>query len=117
MTAAGLGQLIALFAIGVGYWLLASHILHVAEPWDSRHYFSAAYPGCLLLCAAWGAAAGRQACAGGALLTVAQLPVIVAHSGAGPLLPVGVVYLVLLALPAMACAVTAARLRAMLARR
>src|SRR5690606_40693410 len=95
---------------GVVLWATASVIFDVAEPWDSPRYWLA-YLLALAVSGLLGFFARSGAWLIGALVVFAQLPVMVAQSGAGPLIVVGVLLLGVLSLPAMLVAMIAARLR------
>lgn len=92
---------LASLLLGCGYWFVAARLSGVVEPWDAPDYWTIAYPGALLLAALLGATWPRRGWAWGAIVVLAQLPVVVAASGAGPLLAAGLLFALVLALPAM----------------
>jgi|GEM_PF-725753 len=101
------GRSWAAFAValkaGLVYWLLVSLAMGGGEPWDAPGYFSVAYPGALLLAALVGGVFPTRAWLWGAVIVLAQVPVVVLMAGgAGSLLLAGLLYALLLALPAVA---------------
>lgn len=97
-----LGWLAICLLVSLAYWQLISGVLNVDEPWDSPAYWTIAYPLSLVLSAGFGAVAQRNGWLAGIVVTLAQLPVVLLNSGLGPLLPIGVVLTLFLALPAAA---------------
>lgn len=92
---------VALAAVaGLAYWALVSALSGGGEPWDAARFWTVAFPGALALSALLGAVAPARAWAWGAIVMLAQVPVVVAVSGAGPLLIAGLLYAAALALPA-----------------
>ncbi|PTQ63353.1 hypothetical protein C8J45_106143 [Sphingomonas sp. PP-CE-3G-477] len=69
-------------------------------------------PGSLLLSAVGGFGFGRRGWSAGAIVTVAQLPVMGVNTGFGGLLIVGVAFLAILAVPAVMLSALFGRLRA-----
>lgn len=94
-----LGALISAI-VGIAYWAAVSGMLGGGEPWDASAYWTLAYPGALLLSAVLGFAMPVRAWVWGVIVVFAQVPVVVAVSGAGPLLLAGVLYAAVLAIPA-----------------
>ncbi|MEN5062427.1 hypothetical protein [Luteimonas sp. TWI1416] len=86
---------------GLALWSVVSLSSGGIEPWDAARYWTLACPAALLLSLALGIAFPVRGWVWGAVVMLAQLPVVIAVSGIGPLLAAGVVYTVLLALPAM----------------
>lgn len=105
------GQLLVLLPLALIYWWAVAAASHVSEPWDAPRYWTIAYPGALLL--AFGAGLGLRAWPWltGYIVMLAQWPVMVALAGLGPLAPVGLMYLCVLALPAVLAAWAGVRLR------
>lgn len=91
---------IAAFA-GLSLWSAVSLSSGGGEPWDADRYWLLACPAALVLSLALGLAFPRRAWCWGAVVMLAQVPVVIAVSGVGPLLAAGVVYAALLAVPAM----------------
>ncbi|UNK43084.1 hypothetical protein MNO14_03000 [Luteimonas sp. S4-F44] len=86
---------------GLGLWSAVSLSMGGGEPWDASRYWTLACPAALALSLALGLAFPMRAWRWGAAVMLAQVPVVVAVSGIGPLLAAGVVYAVVLAVPAM----------------
>ncbi len=105
-------QVFVLAVVGVLYWLFVSHVSGAKEPWDAAGYWSIWYPGSLLLSAVGGFGFGRRGWSAGAIVTVAQLPVMGVNTGFGGLLIVGVAFLAILAVPAVMLSALFGRLRA-----
>lgn len=91
---------IAVFA-GLALWTAVSLSMGGGEPWDADRYWTLACPAALVLSLALGLAFPRRAWCWGAMVMLAQVPVVIAVSGIGPLLAAGVVYAAVLAVPAM----------------
>jgi hypothetical protein len=85
-------------------------VLQVTEPWDSPRYLST-YLLALAGCAATAVVRPERAWRWGIIVIFAQLPVLLAHSGAGPLLAAGVLFLVGQSLPAVALSLAVGALR------
>lgn len=94
-------RLVATMAVALFYWLLISRLTDAAEPWDAVGYWTAFYPLSLLLAVFGGWLIGRHGWIAGLIVTFAQLPVMIANAGTGPLLPIGVIFLIILSLPAV----------------
>ena len=101
-----------LLVIGIGYWLLVSRLTGAPEPWDAAGYWLWAYPGLLVLGAVAGAFMPGHGWLAGVILTLAQLPVVWMNVGMGSLWAVGVLFAVILALPAAAVSALSGRLAA-----
>ena len=104
-----------LLAIGAGValWSAIAYVGGRAEPWDAEIYWSVGYPLSLALSLLFGAAFPERPWRWPLGLTFAQLPVMVAAGSGLNLLPLGLVLLAILSLPAM----LAAKLGAALGRR
>jgi len=89
-------------AVGLVFWVGVSLLSGAREPWDAAQFWSVIYPAALVLAAVSGAMFQRASVSAGAIVMAAQLPVVMASSGASPLLAAGVVYVVILSIPAMA---------------
>lgn len=98
------------FGVGVALWYTANVTDGVREPWDGGSFWLF-YAAAVLLSAVLGAIASDRAWAMGFAVVFAMLPVILAGSGIGPLIGVGLLYLVVMALPAAGAAELAFRLR------
>ncbi|VXB15399.1 conserved membrane hypothetical protein [Luteimonas sp. 9C] len=86
--------------IGIAYWAVASRMTGGGEPWDAPAYWTLAYPGALLVSAVLGFAMPARAWLWGPIVVFAQVPVVIAVAGAGPLLLAGVLYAAVLSIPA-----------------
>lgn len=86
--------------IGIAYWAVASAMAGGDEPWDAPAYWTLAYPGALLVSAVLGVTMPGRAWLWGLIVVFAQVPVVIAVSGAGPLLMAGLLYAAVLSLPA-----------------
>ena len=104
-------QMSVLAVVSVPYWLFVSHVSSAKEPWDAAGYWLIWYPGSLLLSACGGFAFGRRGWSAGAIVTFAQLPVMCVNTEFGGLLIVGVVFLSVLAVPAVMLSALFGRLR------
>ena len=67
---------------------------------DAAAYWTLVYPGALLLSAILGFAMPVRAWLWGPIVVFAQVPVVIAVAGAGPLLLAGVLYAAVLSIPA-----------------
>lgn len=97
--------------VGVVFWVLVAWRTPGGEPWDAPAFWTVVYPLALAIAAVLGACFPRKAWLWGLLLMVLQVPVVAVMSGVGPLSLAGVVYALVLALPAMAIAAVAGALR------
>ena len=86
--------------VGIAYWAAVSGMLHGGEPWDADAFWTLVYPGALLLSAILGFAMPTRAWLWGLIVVFAQVPVVIAVSGPGPLLLAGVLYAAVLSIPA-----------------
>lgn len=97
--------------LGAILWGMTSHLSGRNEPWDSGAYWSASYPLALLLSGCLGFAFPERTWRWAVLLIFTQLPImLVGGSGLG-LLPLGLILLGFLSLPAIFLAAVGARLR------
>lgn len=97
--------------VGVVFWVLVAWWTPGGEPWDAPAFWTVVYPIALAIAAVLGACFPRKSWLWGLMLMVLQVPVVAVMSGVGPLLLAGVVYALVLALPAMAIAAAAGTLR------
>ena len=104
-------RLFALLLVSAMYWQLASRWSGVAEPWDADGYWRLWYPVSLALSALAGSVLRSRWGLAGAVVTVAQLPVMAVHAQPGALMIGGVMMLCILAIPAAAVSALAGRLR------
>lgn len=96
---------------GLAYWQIVVLASGAREPWDASNYWTVLYPLAILICAGLGYAFRRRAWLTGGLFVFAQLPVMVAHAGTGPLIWAGLLLLALLSIPAGVAAWLAGRFR------
>lgn len=94
-------QIAVLIILGGLYWQFVCQLTNVQEPWNAPAYWSVAYPISLVLSAATGRFLKNRGWSAGAVLTLAQLPVIWLNNGTSdPFWAVGVLILFVLAIPA-----------------
>lgn len=105
MTARSKQALVGI-SVGILYWSAFSALVATKEPWDGLHYWSAAYPGSIVLAIALGFVFRRHAWITGLTLTFAQLPIIVANTGIGPFAFFAVALLAILSMPLILAAAT-----------
>ncbi|HXS07732.1 MAG TPA: hypothetical protein VN723_13160 [Rhizomicrobium sp.] len=96
---------------GLLLWTLTSLLGHQHEPWDAAAYWTVAYPLAVLLSAALAAFHPVKPWRWAATIIFSQLLVMIAGGSDFSLLPLGLLLLVLLSLPAIAAAFLAAWLR------
>ncbi len=101
---------IAALVIGFAYWLTANKWLEVSEPWDSA-FFLPVYCGAIVLSLVLGLIVGGRSWLLGAIIVCAMLPVMLLQSGSGPLLAIGIIFLVVLAVPAALASMVGGYLR------
>lgn len=97
--------------VGLAWWAVVSLAIGGGEPWDAAGYWTWAYPGALACSLLLGLAWPQRAWLWGPLVVLAQVPVVVAVSGLGPLLAAGLVYAALLSIPAAVASWAGGRLR------
>lgn len=107
----GFLQALVVLSIGVVFWIIVNMASGTREPWDAEHYWTFAYPLALALSTGLGFVLRSRSWLTGALLMLAQLPVMIANTGAGPLILVGLMFLCVLAIPAIITAWLGARFR------
>lgn len=110
------GPALVALLIGMAWWQAVSRWSGVAEPWDAPLYWSVGYPGALVMAALLGAKWLRHGWVLGAVVVLAQLPVVIVASSVGPLFAAGVIYAAVLAVPAMMAAAIAGWIRARVGR-
>jgi len=104
-------RVVGVAATGLAFWQWATSSLGMQEPWDAPDY-PAFYFGSLGICAASGYLLPARPWRWALIIIFAQLPLMVLHTGrVGPLLVVGIGFLVLQALPAILAATAASRFR------
>lgn len=90
-----------ILAVSLGFWSAVSMIAGVAEPWDAAEFWTIFFPAALALSVVLGCVPRRHQWAVGAVVMLAQVPVVMAVSGVGPLLAAGGVIAAILSIPAM----------------
>lgn len=95
---------LTLLIVSLAYWQCVCVLGGASEPWDAAAYWRLWYPASLLLSALAGWRIGWLA---GAIVVLAQAPVLWLNTGIGALWLVGTVMLAVLALPAIAVAAAA----------
>lgn len=111
-STAGLQQALIGTLVGLVYWSGFSAIVATKEPWDGAYYWSVAYPGSAAVALLLGFAFRRRAWVTGLSLTFAQLPIMIASMGVGPLTPIAAAFLAVLSGPViLAAALTSMRTR------
>lgn len=95
-------KVIVLLTCGLFYWSLVGRSAGVAEPWDAAAYWRLWYPLSLVLAGGAGLVLRTRGWMAGAIVTFAQLPVM-AWNGEGALWwGMAMLFLAVLAIPAMA---------------
>lgn len=95
------------------FWTVVSAIAGVAEPWDLASYWTMIYPAGLALSMMMGAVLKHAQWSAGAIVMLAQIPVMLATSGISALLGAGIMYVAILAIPAVAMSWLGGKLRQM----
>lgn len=98
-------------ALGLALWSTTSWIGTRPEPWDNQIFWSAAYPLSLLGCLALGVLFPDRSWRWAAVLIFAQLPIVLLSGSDLSLLPLGLVGLAGLTVPAALLATIGARAR------
>lgn len=101
----------AAIAAGALLWLLTAAASGRREAWDSGLYWTAAYPLSIAVAGVLGYTHPERAWRWGLAVMLTQAVVLVLTAGGFGLLPLGLILFALLALPAIAVARAAARLR------
>jgi hypothetical protein len=95
-------------AVGLALWTATAVASGRPEPWDSGLYWSTSYPAALALSAVLGLAFPQGAWRWAAVLVGSQLFVMLASGPGLGLLPLGLIALAVLSLPAIVAAELAA---------
>ncbi len=106
--APGIARTLGVLVVGAAYWWFVARITGAAEPWDARAYWQLWYPASFAISAALGLILKEHGWIAGAIVTLAQAPVMLLNNGAGPLLGLAVLMLCVLALPVTAVSALAA---------
>ncbi len=97
--------------VGLVLWIATAQFVHKREPWDSDLYWTAAYPAAVLLSGLLAFAFPQRSWRWPLCLMFSQLAVMLANGSDLGLLPLGIVVLAILAIPAIGLALLSARLR------
>ena len=95
-------KILAVLIVGAVYWQIFCRVTGAREPWDAPTYWTVAYPVSVIFSGIIGRFLGAHGWFGGALLTLVQLPVMWLNNGSGPLWIVGLIFLIVLAIPCAA---------------
>ena len=87
--------------ISVSFWLAASWSAGVNEPWDAQCFWTVLYPASLVLTLTLGLLFQKRRWLAGPIVMFGQIPCVMMTSEAGPLLAVGILYSLLLSIPAV----------------
>ena len=97
--------------IGLALWAVASQIGHRAEPWDAPQFWSVFYPLAIIASGVLGLAFPTRPWRWAVTIILMQLPVMALGGSGFGLLPMGLVLLLVLTLPAIGLATLAGWLR------
>ena len=97
-----LTKLLVLLFCSSLYWQFVSWATVTDEPWDADGYWPIWYPASFALSAIAGLALKNRGWMAGAIITFAQLPVILLNTQPGPLLAAGMAILCVLSVPVAA---------------
>jgi hypothetical protein len=98
-------------AAGMVLWFATAMISGKREPWDSSTYWTVAYPVAIVLSGVLGYVFPRQPWRWAVVIMLMQIGVMIIGGSGFGLLPLGVILLGVLSLPAVATARFAARIR------
>lgn len=105
MTGSATGRACLIAALsGTALWTATSLLGGRAEPWDTDLYWTVSYPLALILAAGLGYLFPRRSWLWALLLIYSQIFVMVAMGSGFELLPLGLIMLAVLCLPALALA-------------
>ncbi|AZF12533.1 hypothetical protein C4J93_4366 [Pseudomonas sp. R2-37-08W] len=97
--------------VSLFFWTVVSTITATKEPWDLASYWTIIYPAALALSVILGAVLKSAQWSAGAVVMLAQIPVILVTSDASPLLAVGILYAAVLSIPAITLSWLAGKVR------
>jgi hypothetical protein len=103
-------KLLILFVAAMLYWHFVGQAGGVREPWDAHAYWTLWYPIALVLSAVTGFCLRKGGWLAGPVIISAQLPVMLLNTGLGAMMPLGIVFVCVLAVPSLALSFLAARL-------
>lgn len=95
-----LAAIIASF-VSISFWLAASRASGVDEPWDAHCYWTVIYPSALALTLLLAVIFSKHVWLPGPIIMLGQIPCAMVTSESGALLAVGIIYAVLLSIPAV----------------
>lgn len=95
-------KVLALLIVGGVYWQVVCQATGTREPWDAATYWSLWYPLSFALSAVAGYLLKEDGWLAGGMLIFAQLPIMWLNNGTGPLFAVGLLFMCVLAIPAVA---------------
>lgn len=101
-------RLLAVSALGIGFWAAASVTLASGEPWDSPYYL-AWFLGALTVGATFGWIFPKRSWRWGPILVFGQAPVMLVNTGLETLFVVALGWLALEAIPALLISAVAGR--------
>ncbi|WP_177326949.1 hypothetical protein [Pseudomonas sp. Ant30-3] len=87
--------------VSVSFWLAVSWLAEVDEPWDAGAYWTVIYPAALALTLMLGLLFSKHRWLSGPVVMFGQVPCVMMNAEAGPLLAVGLLYALLLSIPAV----------------
>jgi hypothetical protein len=102
-------KILALVVVSGLYWQFVCETAGASEPWDSDAYWTLWYPLSLAAAAVAGYLFERDGWLAGGMITVSQLPVMWINNGAGQSIATGLLFLCILAVPAVALSLLAGR--------
>jgi len=103
-------EIFALALFGGTYWQIVCLVWQVAEPWDAPLYWTVAYPLAVGVSGIVGWFLRSRGWIAGAVINLAQMPIILLNNGLGPLWAVGLLILILMTIPAASLSALAGRL-------
>jgi hypothetical protein len=101
---------------GLALWLAVSGVVGQREPWDAPEFWSRGYPLAVGLCALLGAIWPRRSWLMGFIVMAMMAPVMALNGSDLSLLPLGLVALAVLAVPAALAGLIAGGIRRALSR-
>ncbi|MES3082597.1 hypothetical protein [Sphingomonas faeni] len=107
--------LVAISAFALLYWQMVCDVTGANEPWDAADFLTKWYPVALAASAVSGFWLRLWGWSAGVIIILAQLPVTLLNSGTGPLLVVGLFFLVGLAFPAVLLSAAAGQIATLVA--
>lgn len=103
-------HIFALAALGLIYWQIVCLTWQVTEPWDAPVYWTVAYPLAVAVSGVVGWFLRSHGWLSGTVINLAQMPIILLNSSMGALAAVGLLFMILLTVPAAALSAWTGRL-------